>query len=537
MRYRQYWGGVPGRRRQAFIGHRVWAIHLALLSIVVWGGCTADSDERLDTDAVSTESAAKPVIERIPAYAEVRMSDPRPSVILIVVDTLRADAVSSYGAVEGTTPTLDRVGQEGIRYTRAFAPAPWTVSSHTSLFTGLRVDEHGVGLGGASVAPAGLQMLAEDFGDAGYITAGFSENMLVSSHFGLSQGFDTFAATDIVKIMRHLNVDESPPKPFDVVGRVRDWDAQRDKSLPYFLFVNIFEPHDPYAVRKENRWVRSEKPISEIEYIASRYPIPESICDGLPDADALDVLHGLYLGDVSGADVKVNRILEMLEPRAGVSPPLTIITADHGEHFGENRLMGHQFSVRNAVLHIPMLVTGLPEIEPAVVDQPVELRQIRQSLHCWALDASCPADLPLGKAVEPTASETTTPIFSVYSDSITRFPTELVDQFGVPEDGGGRDPSRLRCKDEDPVFGTMVSMIRYPWKAIWFDQHPPLLYDLSWDPQEQSNQMSVQPDRAMALFEELDTFVAEKVVDRDVPSVPGLSEEGYRALKSLGYIE
>ena len=95
--------------------------------------------------------------------------DERPSVILIVIDTLRADAVSSYGAVEDTTPHLDELAGRGVRYELAFAPAPWTGPSHASLFTGLRVDQHGLGLDGNSILSDSFEVLAEDFHAAGYI--------------------------------------------------------------------------------------------------------------------------------------------------------------------------------------------------------------------------------------------------------------------------------------------------------------------------------------------------------------------------------
>ncbi|GAG48102.1 unnamed protein product, partial [marine sediment metagenome] len=123
--------------------------------------------------------------------------DPRPSIALVVVDTLRADAVSAYGEVEGTTPHLDRLAAEGLLYQRAFATAPWTITAHASLFTGLEPDRHGVGIHGVMVAPETLVMLAERLRDAGYQTAGFSENTYITEDFGMAQGFETFAGQTV----------------------------------------------------------------------------------------------------------------------------------------------------------------------------------------------------------------------------------------------------------------------------------------------------------------------------------------------------
>ncbi len=116
--------------------------------------------------------------------------DPRPSVILIVLDTVRADAVSFYGKVEGTTPTFDALAAEGLAYRRAFAPSPWTLPSHASLFTGVGIAAHRVGTPGRVNLPGELTTLAERFRNAGYETAAFSESMLVADVFELLRGFE-----------------------------------------------------------------------------------------------------------------------------------------------------------------------------------------------------------------------------------------------------------------------------------------------------------------------------------------------------------
>ena len=107
--------------------------------------------------------------------------DVSPSILLVVIDTLRADAVSAYGAVEGTTPFVDSLAAAGLRYQRAYAPSPWTLPSHATLFTGLWPERHGVGVGGRMLLPEGLPTLAERMGQAGFETVGFSENPIVGT--------------------------------------------------------------------------------------------------------------------------------------------------------------------------------------------------------------------------------------------------------------------------------------------------------------------------------------------------------------------
>ncbi|MBC8188023.1 MAG: sulfatase [Proteobacteria bacterium] len=459
----------------------------------------------------------------------------------MILDTLRADAVSSYGSVEGTTPTLDRLASQGTRFTRAFAPAPWTIASHVSLFSGLRVDEHGVGLAGARVAPDSLQMLAEDFREAGYATAAFTENTLVSTHFGLDQGFDHFEYKDLVEILRARVHGGEGPEDFDIVERFKKWNQERDRAKPYFVFVNLFDPHDPFTARKTNRWVPETAAPGEAGFIASRYWIPESLCDALPGKEHIEILHGLYHGDVAAADRKLDSVLDVLAESGDPGSPLVIASSDHGEHFGENGLMGHQFTVRHAALHVPLIISGRPDRAPTVIEAPVELRHTRQSVLCWALGEGCPALLDTNGTNEESErgrAEGSPPIFSLYSDSVAELPDWLIDQLDVPEDMDRSVPSaRRNCDDDDHVFGTMVSMVRYPMKMIVFGDDTSTLHDLSWDPKERFDQSEKQPELAAALRRELDEFVRTNVVERTHEKTPVLSEEGARALESLGYLQ
>ena len=179
--------------------------------------------------------------------------DPRPSILLVVVDTLRADAVSAYGAIEGTTPAFDALASGGLLYGRAYAPSSWTLPSHASLLTGFGPDRHGVGIAGRMGLRAELATLAERLADAGYQTAGFSGNPLVSDLFGFEQGFGRFAARTVEDAMNEENNPGS--SQFDIVDEVTAFAAKRDRERPFFVFVNLFDPHTPYLVREENRFV------------------------------------------------------------------------------------------------------------------------------------------------------------------------------------------------------------------------------------------------------------------------------------------
>lgn len=160
-----------------------------------------------------------------------------PSILLVVLDTLRADAVGVYGGPAGATPVLDALAREGLVYENAFAPSPWTLPSHTSLFTGLGPEDHGVGVHGRMVLPEGAATLAGHLAEAGYATASFAENALLAPGCGLHQGFDFGAARPAAM----------PLSEFDLIGRTREW-LEQDLDVPLFVFANFFGAHAPYEI-------------------------------------------------------------------------------------------------------------------------------------------------------------------------------------------------------------------------------------------------------------------------------------------------
>jgi membrane-anchored protein YejM (alkaline phosphatase superfamily) len=401
-----------------------------------------------------------------------------------VLDTVRADAVSAYGAVEGTTPAFDALANRGTLFARAYAPSPWTVSSHASLFSGLRVDEHGVGLDGAYYSEDSMRMLAEDLREAGYETVGFAENPLVSEDFGLAQGFGQFASPRVDDILRTQQAGDLDARFFELSRKVRDWARARDRSRPYFLFVNIMDAHDPYSVRDVNAWVPDGTSTRDLEFVARYRAMFSAICRKAPSPRDRAILRGLYLGDVASADAKLARILDALAETGEDAGRITVLTSDHGEHLGEHKLLGHLFSVRTPALHIPLVVSGVDDLAPGVVEGAVELRSIRQSLLCWALGKGCPAKLATATLEPPSDGE---PIFSIWSERSFDLGNTVLEKLGMPA-GFDRvtEPLKL-CEPSDRVFGELVSMIRYPMKINWYSDAAPTLHDLSWDPWERSD--------------------------------------------------
>lgn len=454
-------------------------------------------------------------------------TDPRPSIVLIVVDTLRASAVSAYGKVEGTTPGIDALAAESLDYRSAWAPAPWTLPSHASLLTGLGVDLHGVGLGGLLSLPAEIDTIAERLSAAGYDTAAFSENMLVSDTFQLLQGF-AYRRHDQVYKKQDTNLPAAVYFKLDLERHVGEWFEQRDKSRPFFLFVNVFDAHNPYLVRDENPWVKEG--LSKTEMARYAKEPQRSLCDHLPNAADLATLHGLYLGDVAAADRKVAGLRELIaRHRRSGRPLITVLTSDHGELFGERRLLGHEFSLRNSLLHVPLIVHGLPE-PPGVIEARVTLMDLAASVLAWA-GIEAPESLE-GRPL-PTPSDMSpepVPLFAAYSDSFVIRPDAWT---GVIEFHDKGFPRR-GCGEADKVFGTMGALVDPPYKLHWFERYEPELYDLRWDPDERFDIARHHPERVERYGARIEARLAAS--SGDGPAVE-LSPEAAEALRSLGYID
>ena len=458
------------------------------------------------------------------ACSHRRPDDDRPSILLVVIDTLRADAVSAYGVVSGTTPQVDALAARGVRYTHAYAPAPWTVPSHVSLFTGLGVEHHHIGVSERVTAGRDLVMLATRLHDAGYDTAAFIENSLVGEPFGMNRGFDQFAARTLEQTIADIRRPGS--SGFDVIRLVDAWAAARRTARPFFVFVNLFEAHEPYRVRATNPFLPPGTTAAE----AARVPqLPKRICDAVPSGDELAILRGLYLGDVAAADTTFGDIYLRVSAAAKGRSFLTVVTSDHGEHLGERRLVDHQYTVADVALHIPLVVTGLTGAAPGVVDTPVMLTDVTASVLRWVgIDAASEIDgrpLPVAPAADAPQRE----FLSAYSD-------RRAEDWPLGKLPDSEDTKRAHCGATDRVFGDMAALIQYPYKLIWFARYSAELYNLEQDPGEHSDLAGQQP----ATVERMRAQVAARVKQSGlfIRSATGsVDERAQEALRALGYGE
>lgn len=293
----------------------------------------------------------------------------QPDVVLIVIDTARADRFGCYGYTRDTTPNIDAFARDAVLYRGARSTAPWTVPAHASIFTGLRVGEHGLHWSpqddGKLVTtlrePARARLLAALLAERGYTTFGVSNNPWVSDRTGFDAGFDTFysvahAAADRATLQRWLG-DRSLPETttavsFDLFRRHLD---EHLLDPPFFVFFNLMEPHFPYLPPADHAGRFGGDP-EAMQALLDRRLSPElAMLGGVARPDPA-LLSPLYDEELAAVDAAIGRFFASLQHADRYDDALIIVTSDHGEHLGEAGRYSHQLSVDDALLEVPLLV-------------------------------------------------------------------------------------------------------------------------------------------------------------------------------------
>ncbi len=428
---------------------------------------------------------------------------PRPNVILITIDTLRQDHLSSYGYARRTSPYLDSLAANGVRFTRAYSTSSWTVPAVASLMTSLHPDSHGVVSGSVSNGEVrGQQILAgeitrlpELLQEAGYTTFGLTANGHLTRELGYGQGFDRYENLGFGAKADELN------------RTLTQWKEELAASAPYFLWVHYFDPHAPYVPRAP--WLAEyapkgiQKPRRLIVNHAARYL---QMAVGR-DPRELEYVVALYDSEIAFTDQAIEQSVTMLDPG---SESLILVTSDHGEEFREHGGFGHSNNLFEESLKVPLIVR-FPEDAHAggVVDEPTSL-----------------VDVGPG----------------------------LLDYLGVelPERFQGRSFMPLvEGRQSDPPRAVLASLSRDGWpetraivqngwkyiRASFGSMHSrEMLFHLDSDPDERDNAASTSQLKRAALSALLDEQMARYATDIE-PDIHVATDEKLEELRSLGYLQ
>ncbi len=435
-------------------------------------------------------------------------TDP-PNMVLVVLDTLRADHLGCYGYSRNTSPRIDAFAAAATKYRRCVAAAPWTIPTHASLFTGLFPFEHGVHTyKGPAPTPDDLLIplapdhttLAETLRAEGYRTAAFMANSgYLDPVFQLDQGFDVYR----IKHVWSAELNEL----------VFDW-LDDNAARPFLLFINYIDPHRPYNTTPrpgllDQPAVRDNGELLDalVEHVLSgKGPAPAELVGQVIDQ---------YDTGIGNADESVGALLDRLTALGLYDSSVIVLTSDHGEHFGDHQLVEHSKDVYESALWVPLIIKTPGQQAPAVVG-----------------DLTATTDLPrLMLAHLPAA---------MAARCLPAFPDAPGNHLVVAEN------YYTRAKDlYDPRWGRRFDRVRttaydWPYKLIFSSDKRHELYNLETDPDESRNLLTIEPQVAVRLADRLRTFRAERLARRKpaaaqtqpAPMNPDLREQ----LESLGYV-
>ena len=400
----------------------------------------------------------------------------RPNVLLVTIDTCRADRLGSYGFTLARTPQLDRLAREGVRCENVAAVAPITLPSHASILTGLLPPAHGVRDNGTYALGADAVTLAERLKAAGYSTHAIVSALVLNRRYGLDQGFDSYDddlwSEDAPRLF--LIRDRPARKTADrFLAWLERW-AREGKAKPFFGWIHFFDPHQPYEPEAQDR------PLA---------PTP-------------------YDAEIAGVDRALGRVLDRLRADGLLDDTVVVVTADHGESLGEHGEKTHAVFVYDATVRVPLLVR-FPRLLPRgrVYEGPVSSVDIVPTLLAVL-------GLPGGETTEGASllpalrGEAPPPARPQYSESL------------LSEVGFGMAPLHA-------IRSGGIKYIRAP---------RPELYDLSADAKELVNLFDRERRRA-ALLDDLLGRTMDASARRAVAAdASPMSKETMEALRSLGYL-
>jgi arylsulfatase A-like enzyme len=453
-------------------------------------------------------------------------------VILLWADTLRKDHLDVYGYERETMPFVSRLAGEGARFENNFSQATWTKVSTPSLLTSLYPSSHGV-KDFSDFLPSSATTLAEVYRQAGYATVNFASNLFTGQFTNLHQGFE------------ELHEDGSLPEAGssktsrEYVDRLVRW-IERHRDVPFFAFVHLYDPHDPFEPRPpyDRMWAdASQKEAHEKELEAVRAVIQDPLAKafGMPSREELAKAgidpeayvsfdRDWYDGSIRGMDAEIGRILERLRGLGIDSDTLVVFAADHGEEFLEHGRTFHGQSVYGELTRVPLIFRWPRRIaEGAVVDAVTETIDVMPTL--LALSGIPIPDGIQGQSLVPLLTG---------DESAFRTRPAISEKAKTGEATGAPWP---RDTESYAIVDSGFKLVHHPARKEGTPEYE--LFDAIEDPLDRTDLASRHPDQVKRLAELLDGWYKMANAARlpaDSENTSGLSQQQLERLRSLGYI-
>jgi arylsulfatase A-like enzyme len=432
-------------------------------------------------------------------------SEPLPNVILITIDTLRSDHCSCYGYFRETTPRIDGIAAQGVRFDTAYAPMPTTGPTHATLFTSLYPLVHGVVKNGYVLDPS-FTTLAEALKRRGYQTAAVVSSYAVNKKFGYAQGFDYYNddfsdAKSSIQIKkwegRSLEGQQFDRRADDTTDKAITWLEGYKDDAPFYLWVHYFDPHHPYDPPEPYQaYFTSEEPGGEEEGYDTRP----------------------YDREVRFADHELGRLLDYLDSRFPPETTLLIITSDHGEGLMDHDHLTHGRFVYEEAMRVPLILRWKGRIPAGeVFHDPVEIGDLFPTL-CSLVNLPVNRKDLMGRDIADA----------------------LLTRGALPKNRSfffQRRFYKTKFYKGIRYKGLKFGLREEDWKIIVAEEEETLeLYNLEQDPGELNNLASTRPDTFKALKARLDA-IRESLEKRSLTLEQKISDEDEERFEALGYLK
>jgi arylsulfatase A-like enzyme len=392
----------------------------------------------------------------------------RPDIILLSIDTLRADHLGTYGYTRDTSPFFDRLAAEGTLFEQAWSPTSWTLPSHTTMLSGQRPETHGAIEDHLRIA-ADVPLVQERFRAAGYGTVGAVATLFVSARYGFERGFDHFVDFGI-KDKRTNNL--STVEASHVFHHAMHWAQEQDPGEPMFVFLHVYDAHFKYDAPPPWNEKFDRKPMWGDEVYKDYHAYKRRM------VPAVQLAHQVaqYDEEIAYVDHEFEQFVQTWRSKR---PAIVIVTADHGEEFGERGSWGHAHTLWPEQLHVPLIVNG-----PGVRTQRVTERIGTED-------------------IAPTIAELGGIRFAA-KDGVSRAQQLLT---GAPPELATQ-PARFAATSR---FDSLV----YRWHESPYDLYVDLvegarsLCDLGTDPECRTNRYRNEKDRGERMFDAMMAYLGE----------------------------
>ena len=442
----------------------------------------------------------------------------RPNVLVVTLDTTRADHTSAYGYARPTTPRLIEVAKQGVRFEAAYAPMATTLPSHTSMFTGLLPRTHGALKNGLPVNPK-LTLLAETLGGTGYRTAAFLSSFAVSSRFGLQRGFSEYddrfqdgqCKWDVARwegqkiegdfCRRGDLTREAAVKWLESAGYLPDASGTavaKKPEQPFFVWIHFFDPHNPY-----------DPPADQAKLFPPLSANPTEL--------ERDVAN--YDGEIHFADQEMGKLFDALASAGILDDTLVIVAGDHGEGLMDHGWMLHGLQIYEEAVRVPFVFRWPAKLpQGTTIAEPVELIDITPTV----LDL---AGVPAPQVTPPVEGISLAAALTGKAKLDPQRPILLQRRFYAADNEKGI-----------PVKGSKHALRVGDWKYIEAKEENSFeLYDLKSDPREKTNLADAKPAERATMAERLAKTLAGTAAA--APATRKVSEEDQRKLEALGYVQ